>query len=249
MEHYGDVRQIKICQAKGIPITKDSHILDFGCGEGTRVYQLIDEGFPHACGFNKGHYMGGENPIKFRCEKDRAAFRFADDGIIPWPDGTFDLIISDQVFEHVIEQEQAFREIYRVLKPGGVSVHVIPAKWQVIEPHIKVPLGGLTPFKRYTWYYLWALLGVRSPYQHAKSVRSIAAGNLTYARNHLKYLSCWAYQRLMTRVGFQWSWEDLAYLQTSYKPNIQQVGKVAATFPIVLSLIRTLRQRVLFLQK
>ncbi len=54
---------------------------------------------------------------------------------------------------------------------------------------------------------------------------------------------------MMTRIGFQWSWEDLAYMQTSYKPKIQQAAHVAKACPPVLSLIRAFVQRVLFLQK
>lgn len=246
---YQDVRHLAICKHKGIPITPESVILDFGCGEGHRVYQLHALGFPQSYGFNKGHYMGGENPIQLRQESDRQWFRFSDDGLMPFPDNTFDLIISDQVFEHVVEQEQAFCEIHRVLKPGGVSIHVMPAKWKFIEPHIKVPLGGFEPFKRYAYYYLWACLGVRSPHQHGQSAHATAQSNLTYATGSLKYLSCRQYRRLLRRLHFHVSWEELAYMQTSFRPRIQQVATVAATVPLLLSLIRTFIERVLFLRK
>lgn len=244
---YKDVREIAICTHKGIPITAESYILDFGCGEGQRVYQLHGLGFSHSFGFNKGHYMGGENPIQLKQEQDRQWFRFSDDGIIPFPENTFDLIISDQVFEHVIEQEQAFREIHRVLKPGGVSIHVIPAKWQLIEPHIYVPLGGL--IKSYAYYYVWAMLGVRNPYQRGLSAKEVAKRNITYARESLKYVSCREYQRMMAAITFRQSWEELTYMQTSYKPRVQQMATAAETFPLLLSLLRTFIQRVLFLQK
>jgi hypothetical protein len=59
--------------------------------------------------------------------------------------------MSGQVFEHVKEQAQAFHEIFRVLKPGGVNINVIPAKWKFIEPQIYVPLGGFEPFKFYAY--------------------------------------------------------------------------------------------------
>lgn len=97
-----DIRQIEICKRKGVLITEDSYILDFGCGDGHRVYQLLDSGYKNSFGFNKGNYMDRGTPIKLRQEQDRQFFRFTDNDTIPFPDSYFDLIISDQVFEHVL---------------------------------------------------------------------------------------------------------------------------------------------------
>ena len=105
-----DIRHLKICEHKGIPIKENSYILDFGCGDGHRVYQLIDLGFKNSFGFNKADYMGAENPVNLRRQDDIQMFRFSVDGTIPFPDMHFDLVLSDQVFEHVLEQEGAFRE-------------------------------------------------------------------------------------------------------------------------------------------
>lgn len=82
---------------------------------------------------------------------------------MPFPDASFVFVFSDRVFEYILDQEIAFHEIYRVLQPGGCSVHVFPAKWQVIEPHIYVPFGGLGPCKRYGYYLFWAWLRPRWP--------------------------------------------------------------------------------------
>ena len=38
---------------------------------------------------------------------------------VPWPDNTFDFVFATQVFEHVSDQELAYSEVHRVLKPGG----------------------------------------------------------------------------------------------------------------------------------
>lgn len=42
---------------------------------------------------------------------------------MPYPDGHFDYVISDQVIEHVYDPQQAIDESYRVLKTGGVAIH------------------------------------------------------------------------------------------------------------------------------
>lgn len=242
-----DIRQIEICKQKGIPITEDSYILDFGCGDGRRVYELLDSGYKNSFGFNKGNYMDRGTPIKLRQEQDRQFFRFTDNDTIPFPDRHFDLIISDQVFEHVLHQEEAFREIYRVLKEGGVSVHVIPAKWQIIEPHIFVPFGGL--IKAFFYYYFWAMLGIRNNWQKGLSVKETAKRNTLYAKENLNYLSCREYQTMMSEIHFKYSWEELAYMKASYKPNIQKLAAISEKVPLVCSLIRLFHQRVLYLQK
>lgn len=43
---------------------------------------------------------------------------------LPFPDRTFDVVITDQILEHVDGNPQnAVDESYRVLKPGGIAIH------------------------------------------------------------------------------------------------------------------------------
>lgn len=46
-------------------------------------------------------------------------------------DNSFDLVITEDVLEHVPFPERAFREIGRILKPGGYHVATIPVKWHL----------------------------------------------------------------------------------------------------------------------
>ena len=45
---------------------------------------------------------------------------------LSFPDGSLDLQVSQDVMEHVLNPERAFREIARVLKPGGAHVFTVP---------------------------------------------------------------------------------------------------------------------------
>ena len=45
---------------------------------------------------------------------------------LTFADASFDLVISQDVFEHIEQPERAFREVARVLKPGGSHVFTIP---------------------------------------------------------------------------------------------------------------------------
>ncbi len=45
---------------------------------------------------------------------------------LTFADGSFDLVISLDVFEHIYDPWQAFKEVYRVLRPGGCAVITVP---------------------------------------------------------------------------------------------------------------------------
>jgi SAM-dependent methyltransferase len=53
-------------------------------------------------------------------------YRSEDLSQMTFPDNSFDLIITQDVFEHVMEPEKAFKEIARVLKPGGAHLFSMP---------------------------------------------------------------------------------------------------------------------------
>lgn len=45
---------------------------------------------------------------------------------LTYPDASFDLCTSTEVFEHVADDQQGFREILRVLRPGGRLIFTVP---------------------------------------------------------------------------------------------------------------------------
>ena len=62
---------------------------------------------------------------------------------LPFSDETFDVVLSASVLEHAHDVTGIMREIARVLKPSGCSLHLYPERTLPIEPHIYVPFGGL----------------------------------------------------------------------------------------------------------
>jgi hypothetical protein len=110
-----------------------------------------------------------------------------------------------------------------------------------------VPFGGI--INSMSYYYFWALMGIRTEWQRGLPAKETARRNTVYAKESLNYLSCEEYERLMSKIPFYYSWEDLAYMQTSYKPKVQKLAAISAKFPFILRFIRLCVQRVLFLQK
>ncbi|MFC3227159.1 class I SAM-dependent methyltransferase [Marinibaculum pumilum] len=50
---------------------------------------------------------------------------------LPFPDGAFDLVYSSHVMEHVAHFDAFQAEVMRILRPGGLALHVVPtAAWR-----------------------------------------------------------------------------------------------------------------------
>lgn len=45
---------------------------------------------------------------------------------LTFPDASFDVVVTEDVLEHVRRPDSAFAEIHRVLRPGGVHVFTVP---------------------------------------------------------------------------------------------------------------------------
>jgi SAM-dependent methyltransferase len=65
---------------------------------------------------------------------------------IPFADSSFDVIFSSNVLEHLTDEETLYREMARVLRPGGIAIHVVPTSswrfwcWMSHYPDIAVRL-------------------------------------------------------------------------------------------------------------
>lgn len=55
------------------------------------------------------------------------------DELLPFADGTFDLIVSDFVFEHIADPALVSKELQRILKPGGWICARTPNKYCLIS--------------------------------------------------------------------------------------------------------------------
>jgi SAM-dependent methyltransferase len=134
---------------------------------------------------------------------------------LPFSDGFFDVVISTSVFEHAQNKTDCMHEIHRVLREGGISMHLFPSKWRLfVEPHIKVPLvSWLWPFVPKWWLILWAFIGVRNEFQKAKNWREVSELNYKYCKNGLSYWSTRRYYKMSLNVFGNCSFPMEAYIQ------------------------------------
>lgn len=124
-------------------------ILDLGCGRGELVGALRDRG-ARAYGIEvdprfveSGAILGGlyqdDYPLLSTVDSSGRSI---------FPEGYFDIVVSDQVLEHVADLRSVTREIFRLLRPGGLTCHQFPARHRLVEPHYKLPLVHWLPKNR-----------------------------------------------------------------------------------------------------
>ena len=86
-------------------------ILDYGCGAGKIVAQGLDRGLD-IWGADTYSGYGWASALEPRL-RDRV--RTIRDGVTDLPDGQFDLVISNQVLEHVTDPEAVIADIFRMI--------------------------------------------------------------------------------------------------------------------------------------
>jgi SAM-dependent methyltransferase len=108
-------------------------ILEIGCGEGG-ILAAIDAAEKVAVDLSPA-------AIKVARTKADGEFSVALAEALPFPTERFDLVVSLGVMEHFLDERRAFREIRRVLRPGGYFVSLIHVRltlWDRIA--LKVPV-------------------------------------------------------------------------------------------------------------
>ena len=96
-------------------------ILDVGCGFGHAFAELAQRFKPQQIvGMDADPHLtdrAGPQAQTCSCPVDLC---FGNAAKMPWPDAHFDMVYCHQTFHHIVAQEEAMAEFFRVLKPGGV---------------------------------------------------------------------------------------------------------------------------------
>lgn len=122
-------------------INSAADCLDYGAGRGN-VRQMNFRGI--------AKFVAGIDPddaVLQNPHLDEAKLLDLTTNTIPYEDNRFDVVFSDNVLEHVANPEAVFREISRVLKPGGVFLAKTPNKWHYIPL-----IATLTPTSFHRFY-------------------------------------------------------------------------------------------------
>ncbi len=108
--------------------TDGARILVDGCGIGMYV-RALRRYTPHVVGLDidaKVLRVAAED-LPLLCQGAGEA--------LPFPDDTFDTVLSHEVIEHVSDDRRTVAEMVRVLKPGGRAVIFCPNRFYPFETH------------------------------------------------------------------------------------------------------------------
>jgi SAM-dependent methyltransferase len=107
---------------------RGKRILDVGCGLGMYVARFRQ--------FSDDVYGVDIDPDKVaEASEWLPNLRVSAAESLPYNDGTFDVILLNEVIEHVDDDRATMREAYRVLAPGGHAIIYAPNRMYPFETH------------------------------------------------------------------------------------------------------------------
>jgi ubiquinone/menaquinone biosynthesis C-methylase UbiE len=146
-------------------------VADVGCSAGFIADELAAAGAKETYGFDidepglaKARERFGER-VQFVCAPGEA---------MPLPDESLDVVVFNHIYEHVVDPESVLRDIRRVLKPEGVVYLGLAQKFQLIEPHYRLPFLSWLPQKAADRYMRLARKG-DAYYEKHRSRRNLTA--------------------------------------------------------------------------
>jgi len=135
---------------------RGARVLDIGCGDAGVLIAFAERG-----AVTSGIELDEESIARARVRAEEHGVEVdLRSGVaegLPWPDAAFDLVILDNVLEHVKDREQTLREIHRVLAPGGLLYMVTPKPFSAYslwnDPHYDLAGLVLMPRRMQIWYF------------------------------------------------------------------------------------------------
>jgi len=172
--------------------------LDLGCGPGLRDLRLLRElGVSVLVGIDAAHKR---DPLVRRDSIDYVCAD-VDAHHVPTSDESFDLVIMDNVIEHIYDPRRLLGECRRVLKKGGILAVLTPNQARLIN-RFRLLLG------RSVYYPLDVWLGTRQEHISRK-------GQMVFA-GHIREYTIVELGRMLNLVGFE---IESVHLYPSARPS------------------------------
>jgi SAM-dependent methyltransferase len=170
-EYYRSAKVIAFLERAGVQVA--GRVLDAGCGGGGMPLSVADR-FGRA-----GVTLAAERGLR------NLHFLLADGMALPFAAGTFDLVLSHAVIEHVPDAAVYLRECRRVMKPDGrfylsTAPYLSFAGAHLPKLRVPVPLhliaGRAVAFRTFRWLARHAAWTLREPAHENSFIRDARRG-------------------------------------------------------------------------
>lgn len=111
-------------------VLRDKDVLDVGCGWGGKAIRYAETtGLKTITGFDLPGVFDVDAPTGFARERgvENCFFTVARGERMPFPDEAFDVVIMDDVLEHVADPPEVLAECGRLLRSGGLLIARFPS--------------------------------------------------------------------------------------------------------------------------
>ena len=114
-----------------LPVNHSLSVLELGCGNGATGALALSEG---KCGSYIGVEMSERAADQARAVLTRVHIGNIEAMELPYKDDSFDLLVCGEVLEHLVNPQEALKQLVRLLKPGGRMFASVPnvSHWRVI---------------------------------------------------------------------------------------------------------------------
>ncbi len=234
----------RVLGEKGLPLAPGSTVLDFGCGTGALIREFHAAGH-QAYGCELPAANLSDDASRALLEKGTIRIIRGPGEPLPFSDGMFDLVVSTEVFEHVEDYPAVISELWRITRPGGLGLHLFPARWSPLEQHMHIPFGGV--LKNRSWIALWSHLGVRGDYHRKSSATDFTAHAQAFLGEKVNYLTRRQIRNQFRQYFSQVMLCERAFLKQSARGRYLYYASFLA--PFLPRLYGGLRKRVVAVRK
>jgi ubiquinone/menaquinone biosynthesis C-methylase UbiE len=218
-------------------VPRNGRVLDYGCGKGSTVEEGVKRGLNiyGVEAFSHGSGTQIKEELQARGLYNKRVMELQGSSI-PFPNHNFDLIISNQVFEHVVHLEEVLEEINRVLKPGGKLLCLFPSKEVFSEVHCGVPFVHRMSKSgaRYHWLLFCRRVGLcRGRANKKRSNRQWAQFFNDWLVDSVTYRSIADIRGLFNAHVGVMEHQEHDYVAFRLKSkNLNALSRIAAAFPL-----------------
>ena len=184
-------------------------VLDYGCGKGKLVAALRKLGYEtYGVEIDPLPYHNGLGYFQER-NQDPSSFLFliGSDCKTVFTNDFFDIVISEQVLEHVKDIDLVSTEIARLTQPQGRHRHTFPSKFHFKEQHLYMPLIHWLPKnglrRSLIQWYVKRGIEPKWPMLQEKSVTEKAAMYYEYSITKTYYRRLPKLVRMFNQLGFE----------------------------------------------